>query len=323
MRNNDINMLKPSATYLLIQTNPNTNPVTPGDNLDSGLTGSLHGSEFSGFSVLDSVGALTNNISSPGDVGYGYLNFNDTGGSTNQFTPNSQVVPGAFTASYIGRSGNTLGWQASDWVASDKENGTVPYFTLGPANSTSPVTLANYPLNTLGSANFLSNPPAVVTTTSTPLVYSPTTIVTADPNITVSAPDSGFLVGASVAITGYISGQDTLSFTPVGNITGNFDVGTGILSLSGSDSVANYQTALRSVTYSNNNLGAHNRVLTFVANDGNPNAGSIRLVKINNQPPVIDLNAPSVNYATTWSNTAPSTSPIRRRFRSLIRTIPI
>lgn len=84
------------------------------------------------------------------------------------------------------------------------------------------------------------------------VVAAPGSTVKVVPSITVADPDSATLTGATVAITaGRQVGGDVLSFTPAGGITGSFDGSTGVLTLSGSSSVANYQAALRSVTFAN------------------------------------------------------------------------
>jgi hypothetical protein len=60
------------------------------------------------------------------------------------------------------------------------------------------------------------------------------------------------LTQATVTITAnYQADQDVLSFTNTCGITGSWNALTGTLTLSGSDSVANYRKALRTVTYSN------------------------------------------------------------------------
>jgi hypothetical protein len=71
--------------------------------------------------------------------------------------------------------------------------------------------------------------------------------------LAISAPDSGGeLTSASVTISaGFIAG-DTLNFTNGDLITGSYDAATGVLSLSGTASVADYLGALQSVTYSFN-----------------------------------------------------------------------
>ena len=61
-----------------------------------------------------------------------------------------------------------------------------------------------------------------------------------------------------------------LQFTAIGNITGNFNSETGVLSLNGTDTVANYQAALRLVSYANtsDSPSINPRVINFVVNDG-------------------------------------------------------
>ena len=63
--------------------------------------------------------------------------------------------------------------------------------------------------------------------------------------------------GATVSIGGFAAGNtDVLGFTNQNGITGAYNNTTGVLTLSGTSSLANYQTALRSVTYANANFAA-------------------------------------------------------------------
>jgi microcystin-dependent protein/N-acetylneuraminic acid mutarotase/lipopolysaccharide export system protein LptA len=100
--------------------------------------------------------------------------------------------------------------------------------------------------------------------------------VTLDNAVTVSDPDSGGnLAGATVSIgSGYLLG-DTLSFANTATITGSYDPNLGVLTLSGTDTIANYATALDSVTYGFNpangdpTAGTHtSRTIDWVVNDG-------------------------------------------------------
>src|SRR5262249_34823289 len=92
----------------------------------------------------------------------------------------------------------------------------------------------------------------VVTTTSGNLTYSPgQAAVAIDPGVTVTDSDDSQLTSASVAITGgFAQGQDVLGFTPLPGIpiTGSYNASTGVLTLRGPTSVANFQSALRAVT---------------------------------------------------------------------------
>jgi ELWxxDGT repeat protein len=95
--------------------------------------------------------------------------------------------------------------------------------------------------------------------------------VALDPTLTVSDPDSGgLLASATIAIsTGFLAG-DTLNFLNLKNgITGSYNSGTGVLTLTGSASIANYQSALDTVTFSFSPVdGDPTRGITWLVNDG-------------------------------------------------------
>ena len=73
-----------------------------------------------------------------------------------------------------------------------------------------------------------------------------------DPSLTVADADTPDLGSATVAITsGLVAGEDVLAFTKQNGITATYDSGTGVLSLTGPATSAQWQSALRSVTYDN------------------------------------------------------------------------
>jgi cadherin-like protein/Big-like domain-containing protein/Calx-beta domain-containing protein len=125
--------------------------------------------------------------------------------------------------------------------------------------------------------------PSIITSSGS-LAYTENDAPTAiDPGLTVTDIDSANLVGASVAITtNFVSGQDVLVFTNQLGITGSYNSGTGILTLTGTSSVANYQTALRSVAYQNSsdNPSTSPRAATFAINDGTSTVQSTRGITI-------------------------------------------
>ncbi|WP_010226677.1 beta strand repeat-containing protein, partial [Pseudomonas donghuensis] len=89
--------------------------------------------------------------------------------------------------------------------------------------------------------------------------------------LTVTDIDSSNLTGATVSITSnFATGQDVLAFTNQNGITGSYNAGTGMLTLTGAATVAQYQTALRSVTYSNSsdNPSTTARTISFQVDDG-------------------------------------------------------
>jgi hypothetical protein len=92
-----------------------------------------------------------------------------------------------------------------------------------------------------------------------------TTAIVVDPNLTVAG--TGNLDGARVLIGGFVAAKDELGVSGqtgtvngdittgssplTGGITWSYNDTTGVLSLDGSSTVANYQAALRSITYTN------------------------------------------------------------------------
>ena len=77
---------------------------------------------------------------------------------------------------------------------------------------------------------------------------------------------------ATVSITGnYASGQDNLAFTSAYGITGSFNATTGVLTLTGNASTANWQSVLQSVTYVNSSSTPNTatRVVSFQLTDAN------------------------------------------------------
>ena len=98
---------------------------------------------------------------------------------------------------------------------------------------------------------------------------APATAIKAD--LALSDVDSATLTGATVSITtNFTAGQDVLGFVDQNGITGSYNAATGVLTLSGTATVADYQTALRSVTYFNSSDTPSTaiRTISFQADDG-------------------------------------------------------
>jgi len=88
--------------------------------------------------------------------------------------------------------------------------------------------------------------------------------------LTLKDIDSSNMTQATVAVgTGFAAG-DILGFANQNGITGVYDASTGVLSLSGTATQAQYQTALRSVTYSNSSdsPSTADRTINFTVDDG-------------------------------------------------------
>jgi VCBS repeat-containing protein len=94
--------------------------------------------------------------------------------------------------------------------------------------------------------------------------------------LTISDLDDTHIESAVVQITGnYAGAQDVLAFTNQNGISGNLVGGT--LTLTGSATLAQYQAALRSITYENasDNPSALTRTISFTINDGDANSNTL------------------------------------------------
>ncbi len=93
-----------------------------------------------------------------------------------------------------------------------------------------------------------------------------------DPYLTMVDNESNTIIGATVAISsGYVATEDELNAANQNGITASFNSTTGTLILAGTATVAQYQTALDSVTYIDlaSNPSFAQRTVTFSATDGN------------------------------------------------------
>ncbi|MCP4269432.1 MAG: hypothetical protein GY777_28325, partial [Candidatus Brocadiaceae bacterium] len=73
-----------------------------------------------------------------------------------------------------------------------------------------------------------------------------------DATLTITDVDDTDIASATVTISGgFVGAEDVLAFTDGGGITGSYDSGTGVLTLSGTATLAAYEAALESITYEN------------------------------------------------------------------------
>jgi hypothetical protein len=119
--------------------------------------------------------------------------------------------------------------------------------------------------------------------------------------VVVADPAQNILASAAVWISGnYQNGQDVLSFANTGSITGSWNAATGILTLAGSDTLANYQAALRSVQYQDTSVNPSKlaRTVSFKVNDGLADSNAVtRQIAIATSPVVTSIS-PSTGTST-------------------------
>ncbi|MBN3896731.1 MAG: FG-GAP repeat protein [Nostoc sp. NOS(2021)] len=100
--------------------------------------------------------------------------------------------------------------------------------------------------------------------------FSGTPVSIVDRNFTLS-DNNTTLAGATITITNPLNGAaESLNATAIGNITATYNASTGTLTLSGTDSIANYRQVLNSLTYNNTaaSVNTSDRIIEFVVNDG-------------------------------------------------------
>ena len=212
-----------------------------------------------GSQALDDVALLDTDGSAAGDKTYGSAvvrESNNTGmpDAATRFTCN--ITPSLSSA-----------WYGGELV----DDGNVASQTNYDATRKS----ANEPLGaylTPGDVNVPNDQPPLLVASSGALNYTEKQgRYRRRPGAFASDPDNSTLVSATVAISAnYVAGEDILSFIPTASITGSFNGSTGILSLIGADTVADYQAALRSVCFSTtgNKPSTASRTVSFTANDG-------------------------------------------------------
>ena len=175
---------------------------------------------------------------------------------------------------------------------------------------------ANGGVDTLGEFIQLNITPVndapVIITTAAPLAYTENDPATAiDPGLNVSDVDNTNLTGATVTISAnYANGQDLLGFTNQLGITGSWSAATGVLTLSGTTTVANYRTALRSVTFVNSSDAPSTltRTISFVASDGTANSiaatRDISITPVNDASVLAAVEGTSLAYSENAAATA-------------------
>ncbi|HEX7968847.1 MAG TPA: hypothetical protein VF502_11565, partial [Stellaceae bacterium] len=208
--------------------------------------------------------------------------------------------PGNGDPTQGGNTTRTISWTVDDGVASSR-------------SATS----------TLSTVNAVHTAPTLSGAGNTEPYAKHGPAVAVDPSLMVSDPDSGgTLVGATVSISSGFSSGDTLAAATSGTtITASYNANTGVLTLTGQDTLEHYQKVLDSVTYSstdnNPSQGNQNptRTITWMVNDGaashnlsTPVTSTIDIVpelqSINHKPP----HGPHALSVGTAALTLPSLS---------------
>ena len=135
-------------------------------------------------------------------------------------------------------------------------------------------------------------------------------VAVVDTDVLITDSDDTTLTSATATLT---NGDPLGSLTFNGAAPGGISVfgsGTHLITLTGTASLAAYQTALQQITYNNTgtNPSTETRVVDIVVNDGAGNSNTaqalIQVVVVNNSAPVLDLDADdsSGSHQSTFRN---------------------
>ncbi len=110
--------------------------------------------------------------------------------------------------------------------------------------------------------------PPVVTAGATVNYTVGGSAVSTDPGLTVTDLQSTTLASATVTISGGFAAGDVLSVGTAGGLSTSYNAADGILTLSDTASLATYQTALESITFSTSSSLLDSRTISYSASDG-------------------------------------------------------
>ncbi|HXC02730.1 MAG TPA: DUF4347 domain-containing protein [Opitutaceae bacterium] len=274
--------------------NTSSTPVA----IDPGITVS----KLDNIPLASATVRITGNFHSGGED---VLAFTNNGSTMGNISASYNATTGVLTLTSTGATASLAQWQAAlrattytdTTVTPNTATRTVSFTVTDNSSSTS-----NTATRTVTVADTDQSPVVTTSSGTTAFIDVPgtsTTPVVVDPGITVSKLDNTPLASGTVSITGnFHSAEDVLAFTnnPVtmGNIAGVYNSGTGVLTLTSAGdtaTVANWQAALRAVTYADTSSSPNtsNRTVSFVVSDGT--ASSISGSK------TVTITAVSATYA--------------------------
>jgi T5SS/PEP-CTERM-associated repeat protein len=259
----------------------NGNAVLKGVDIDAaqGLFGAFGAGTNTTAPVISSNSPISVKIGGTGTITSNNLNASEGGFSSSQLT---YTVTGGPADGTLFENGSA----SIQFTQAEIDSGLVTYRENGPNVSSDAF---SFQLTDTGGGstkssfiiNVRSAPPMLSGAGNESLYVSGETPLVVDAGITVTDGSEADLTGATVAIAlGFLSG-DVLNFTNQNGITGNYSSVSRTLVLSGLASVADYQTALESVTFSSTATDATNggvdstRTISWAVSDSQSTSASV------------------------------------------------
>ena len=268
------------STTLEFKTGANAIPISE----------SLQISDIDGNEITEATISISNNYVASEDV----LDFTDQNGITHSWNNSSGLLTlsGSATVAEYQAALRSVTYENTNNTTPSAADRTLSITVTDSDNASNTVTrnLTVIPPN---------QPPLLSNIESSALDYvEGEGQVSISSSISVSDSDNNSLSSATISITGnYIQGEDKLAFTDANGITSNWDVGSGTLTLTGSATVADYQSALRSVTYDNVSPlpNTTDRTVQFQISDeedpSNTLSQNISITETNNVPVLANIES--------------------------------
>jgi RHS repeat-associated protein len=204
-----------------------------------------------------------------------------TGSFSNQTTHSILTLSGTATKAQYEEALESVKFNSSGTPSTATR--TITFSVRDTANSVS-----NNPTTTLT----VKSPPAISDVNNVANYTENAAAVTVDSTITITDGDSANLNQATVSLTtNFNSSQDSLVYSTVNGITGSYNSSTGVLTLSGTASKANYEAALETVKYQNSSddPSTATRTISLVARDtdnysSNPATTTLTVTAVNDAP---------------------------------------
>ncbi len=290
------------------------------DGVSTGYNQPQAGTAFVPFNVAGAVVAGTNTLdfvvpnSSGGTTGF------HAQGLTLDYIPTVAVSSPTVAVGYGGTAtltGTFNDLDAGDTVTITSTRGSISTvgtnsgtFTYTESNVTTggPVTItATDNHGALTTVGFQLNvaPPSLTAGGGTATATAGGAAVAVDPNVTLDDPNGPNFSSASISIgTNFTASEDRLLFTSQNGITGSYNTSTGILTLSGSATPAQYQAALRSVAYEDINANPATvnqaaRTVSFSIAPGTFNPANGHFYNFVHNPGITWTNAKAAADATS------------------------
>ncbi|WP_040727377.1 DUF4347 domain-containing protein [Thiomicrorhabdus sp. Kp2] len=180
--------------------------------------------------------------------------------SSLRFVPAAEYsgTPGSLSVHAVDSSDNTItftsGTTRETYDTVNGDTGADSAVSASSANlNTSVTAVDDAPVLTIGSLNVVNDNSATVIA----------------PNLTITDIDSTTISGALVQLNNLVSG-DQLGFINQNGISGSYNASTGVLTLTGTATVSQYQEALRSVTLAASATDGTDRSISFTIGSAIP-----------------------------------------------------